>query len=105
MPGRRGGDGAAGAIVLGEELTTTILAACTGGETRAMLAAQEDGVGRAGSELVGIDVTAAGHAVDVLRVMSVAAAARRLSLLLAFGQSFLSPHEDALSNAGSQFVK
>lgn len=67
MPGAGGANGLAGAVVLGEQGDAFVFALDAGGELGAVLAGEPNGV--RGGELFGLDVPAAGDAMDVLVVM------------------------------------
>src|SRR5262245_55198772 len=101
MPSGGGGDGLSAAIVLGDELAGARFAVGAGGELGAVLAANEQSDRRAGGEFVGLDVAAAGDAVNVPLVVAVGARFL-LRFALALGQSLFSPHCGRESRRGAR---
>src|SRR5450432_4652641 len=90
MPGLRLGDWLAGAVVVGDQAARADLALGASGKARLVLADQVLRCRRSSRELLGIQVPAAGDAVNVRRVLLTAA--RRLILAFAFGESLFSLH-------------
>jgi len=90
VPGAGGHDGFSALVVLGEAMFRFHLAAGAAGELRAVLALQEERLGRGFVEPFGVEVLSARDAVNVLSVVGVGVALRVLVFSLALGESFFS---------------
>jgi len=93
VPSAGGARRLARAIVLGDARSGVHFARGACREARAVLAGDDDGVRRDAFEFLGIEVTAARDAVDVLRLVLMITGGERFALAL--GESLLS-----LSHAG-----
>jgi hypothetical protein len=97
MPGFFDLHGLSALVVLGEAELRLDLARGATGKLRAVLALQDERVGRLLVETLGVEVTPAGDAVDVLPVVGMVVTPRILFLPLALGESLFSLSHASLS--------
>jgi hypothetical protein len=97
VPGFFGFHGLPALVMLGEAELRLDLAGGTTGKLRAVLAAQDERVGRLLVETLGVEVTPARDAVDVLPVVGMVLTPRILFLPLAFGESLFSLSHASIS--------
>jgi hypothetical protein len=97
VPGLFGFDGLSAPVVVGETELRLDLAPGATGERRAVLALQDERVGRLLFETLGVEMTPARDAVDVLPVVGMVVTPRILFLPLAFRESLFSLSHASLS--------